>query len=89
MIAQTFVCELKEAYNQAEAEWRSIQRDLQTQIKGSFDPLMFTTNGKIDCRISPAGFGINTVYRLLLAHSGRTDYLRFLPMAAFIEFDPI
>ena len=86
VIAQTFACELKEAYDKVEAEWRSIQRELQPQSKGSFDPPMYTVNGKIDCRISPTGFGANTVYRLLLSHSGRTDYLRFLPMVMFIKF---
>lgn len=88
VMAQKFSRELKEVYKKSEAEWRSIQKELQTPIEGLSGSSIFSVNGKIDCRISPSGFGVNTVYRLLLSHSGRTDYLRFLPMAAFIEFDP-
>lgn len=85
VMAQRITSELKEAHDKAYAEWGSIQKELQTQTKGPFGPLMVTVSGRIDCRIPPAGFGLNTVYRLLLSHSGRTDYLQNLPMAIFID----
>lgn len=79
--------ELKEAHQKAQWEWCSIQKELQAQLDSPFSPIMVTVNGKFDFRIPSAGFGLNSVYRLLLSHSGRTDYLRHLPMAAFIIFD--
>jgi hypothetical protein len=87
VMIQRIPSELKEAHQKAHAEWHSIQKELQVQSESPFVPLIVTVNGKIDFRIPSAGFGLNTVYRLLLSHSGRTDYLRYLPMAAFIEFD--
>jgi len=86
VMAQRIVGELKEAHEKAQADWRSIQKELQIQSKGPFEPFMVTINGKIYCRIPSVGFGLNTVYRLLLSHSGRTDYLKNLPMVIFIEF---
>lgn len=87
VMAQRIAKDLNEAHDKAQAEWISIQKQLQEKSKGPFGPLKVTVNGKIDCRIPPAGFGLNTVYRLLLTHSKRTDYLKYLPMAAFIRFN--
>lgn len=86
VMAQRIAGELKEAHEKAQADWHSIQKELQIQSKGPFEPFMVTINGKIDCRIPSVGFGLNAVYRLLLSHSGRTDYLKNLPMVIFIEF---
>lgn len=85
VMAQRVAYELKEAHEKAQTDWLSIQKELQVQSGGPFEPLMVTINGKIDCRIPPNGFGLNTVYRLLVTHSGRNDYLKNLPMAIFIE----
>jgi SEC-C motif len=80
MVAQRHIEELKKAHLKAQAEWRSIQDEFGTR-----SPLT-TVNGTIDYRIPPAGFGLNTVYRLLVSHFGRDDYMEYMPMALFIKF---
>ena len=86
-LAQEFVDELKEVHAKTQAEWQSIQKELQRQTEDPVGRLLSTATGKIEFKIPPAGFGDRNVYRLLLTHSGRTDHLKYLPMAAFIEFD--
>jgi hypothetical protein len=86
-IAQRIINELKVAYQKAQGEWHAIQKGLQVESEDSGRPLKVTVSGKFNFRIPLAGFGHNPVYRLLLSHSDRTDYLRHLPMAAFIIFD--
>src|SRR3989304_4115935 len=90
IITQRFSDELKEVYLKTEAEWRSIKKELESKNKDNAGQARMTTvNGTINCVIPGGGFGLNTVYRLLMSHSRRTDYLRHLPMAVFIEFHKI
>lgn len=86
-IARRIAGDLKDAYAKAQLDWRSIIKELHAYTQGPFGPLIATSSGKLDCRIPSTGFGLNSVYRLLLAHSGRSDYIRYLPMALFIEVD--
>jgi hypothetical protein len=87
VLAQRFASKLQEAYVKVQAEWQTIQNDIQEYNKDPLEPPWTTVNGQINCEIPPAGFGLNTVNRLLLSHSGRTDYLKRMPMGVFIKFD--
>jgi hypothetical protein len=84
IIAQSIAEDLK---RELEKEWRIILKEIQTQYEYPIELSTISIKGKIDCRIPVAGFGLNAVYRLLISHSGRIDYLKYLPMAVFIEFD--
>jgi hypothetical protein len=66
--------------------WESVGKELREEAEDAPESLMATAEAKLDWRIPNSGFGINNVYRLLLTHSGRTDYLKSLPMAVFARF---
>lgn len=86
IIAQSFSNRLVEVYSNMEAEWRLVEKQLRGKEK-DHRQTGTTIRGTINCIIPPDGFGQNTVYRLLLSHSRRSDYLRNLPMAAFVKFN--
>jgi len=86
VMARRIVGDLKDAYATAQSDWRSIKKEL-VHTEGPFGPFMTVSSGKIDCRIPSTGFGLNSVYRILIAHSGRSDYMTYLPMALYIRVD--
>lgn len=67
-------------------DWSSVRTKLQKGTKDPMELLHTTIEAKLDWVIPIKGFGVNDVYRLLLTHSRRTDYLRALPMAVFVQF---
>ena len=68
------------------SDWQSIRTRLKKEVKDTMESLKTTTEVKLDWRIPTKGFGVNNVYRLLLTHSRRTDYLKSLPMAVLMQF---
>ncbi len=87
VLTKGLVDNLMEAHKKLQSELPLVQKELQDETKDPLESLAILANGKFDCKIPPNGFGENSVRRLLLSHSGRTNYLSNLPMALFIEFD--
>ena len=86
LLGQRLVDELVEVHAKTQSEWELIQKELQMHNEDTFGQHWATLKGRIVFKIPLAGFGLNTVYRLMLTHSRRTDYLKSLPLAAFIEY---
>jgi uncharacterized protein (DUF3820 family) len=86
-LTEGFVDELKEVHAKAQAEWQIIQNELHRKIEDPVQRLLSIASGRIEFKIPLGGFGDSNVYRLLLTHSGRSDHLKYLPMAAFVSFD--
>lgn len=84
---KTQLCKkLKIAHDFVEDSWPSVKDKLEKEIKNPVELSNLTVGAELTWAIPNKGFGINNVYRLLLAHSRRTDYLKSLPMAVFVRF---
>jgi len=68
------------------SDLESIRKRLQEGAKDPLGSLQTTIEARLAWKIPSKGFGANNVYRLLLMHSRRTDYLKSLPMAALVQF---
>lgn len=87
-LTQAFIKDLKEVNSITQKEWQLIQEELRINNDELYKLDLVLLNGRFEFMIPPKGFGLNSVNRLLLTHSGRTDYLRCLPMAVFLNFNP-
>jgi uncharacterized protein YchJ len=77
---------LTNAHLSAMNDWTSVIAKLQKEMNDPMELLYPTIEAKLDWVMPIKGFGMNNVYRLLLTHSRRTDYLVSLPMAVFVHF---
>jgi len=83
---QQLIDRLTKAHLSVTDDWSPILARLQKETKDPKELLNPTIEAKLDWIIPIKGFGVNNVYRLLVTHSRRTDYLRSLPMAVFVQF---
>jgi hypothetical protein len=83
---QEFCDRLAKARFSVANDFESIRKRMQEGAKNPLESLQTTIETRLDWKIPSKGFGVNNVYRLLLMHSRRTNYLKSLPMAVFIRF---
>jgi len=88
--SRDFTDELKQAYNEADAEWQRIDKDLLKWLGGSIamgvggGGLGAIVNGKLGLAIG-AAFSIKAVTELLVARMNRRSFRRKVPMSVLID----
>lgn len=84
-LARDFKDELKQSYNEAEADWKKIDADL-LKWAGPTVAAGLTT-GLLSLGLPAAGFVVAGVAELIQAHIKRANFRRSVPMSVFIDLE--
>jgi hypothetical protein len=79
---------LRKANKSLRKKWKIIKKNIRNSKISSSDPFSFIVNAKFKIKIPVGGFGITSVYRLLVS-SGIADYLKSVPMIMFISLEDV
>jgi hypothetical protein len=84
-LARDFKDELKQSYNEAQADWKKIDADL-LKWAGPTVAAGLTT-GLLSLGLPAAGFVVAGVAELIQAHIKRANFRRSVPMSVFIDLE--